>query len=216
MPLTLYFHPLSSFCWKVLVGLYELGIPFEKKLLADLSDEAERAAFAAVWPLLKFPVLRDEANGRTIPESTIILEYVDRRTRDTARLIPLDPGRALECRLRDRIYDSYIHAPMQKLVGDRLRPESSRDPYGVEQARAQLDTAYALCDDQLREGPWATGADFTLADCAAFPALFYGNKVAPFVGRWHNLTAYLERLQHRPSAARVLEEAGPYLSMFPG
>lgn len=215
MSMTLHFHPLSSFCWKALIGLYELEIPFEKHLV-DLSNDAARAAFARLWPIAKFPVLRDDGRDRTVPESTIILEYVDRVSRGHVHLIPADPERALECRLRDRMYDLYIHLPMQKIVGDKLRPEAMRDPFGVEQARAQMETAYALADEQLREGPWAMGADFTLADCAALPALFYGNKVVPFGGRWKNVETYLERLKGRASVARVLEEARPYFSMFPG
>jgi glutathione S-transferase len=215
MSLTLYYHPLASFCWKALIGLYELGVPFEKHLV-DLSDPTARAAFTRLWPIAKFPVLRDEARDRTVPESTILLEYVERLSDGPRRLIPQDPERALECRLRDRIYDTYIHAPMQDIVGDRLRSEGARDPLGVEQARAQMETAYAIADEQVRGGPWAMGADFTLADCAAMPALYYGNKVAPFEGRWNNLTAYLECLKRRPSVARVLEEAEPYFHMFPG
>ncbi|HEY3801936.1 MAG TPA: glutathione S-transferase family protein [Kofleriaceae bacterium] len=204
MTLTLHYHPLSSFCWKALVGLYELDVPFEKHLV-DLSDADARAAFARLWPLAKFPVLRDGANDRTVPESTIILEYVG-----GARLIP-----NLECRLRDRLYDSYIHVPMQRIIGDRLRPADARDAFGVDQARAQIEAAYALVDDHVRVGPWAMGNDFTLADCAAMPALFYANKVAP-IARWTHVAAYLERLQARPSVARVLREAEPYFAMFPG
>ena len=215
MSLTLHFHPLSSFCWKALIGLYELEIPFEKHLV-DLSNDAARAAFARLWPIAKFPLLRDDARDRTIPESTIILEYIDGVSRRSARLIPTDPERALECRLRDRIYDLYIHLPMQKIVLDKLRPEDERDPPGVEQARAQMEAAYGLADEPLREGPWAMGADFTLADCAAFPALFYGDKVVPLGGRYKNLEAYLERLKGRASVARVVEEARPYFGMFPG
>jgi glutathione S-transferase len=213
--MTLYFHPLSSFCWKVLIGLYELEIPFEKHLV-DLSNDAARAEFVRLWPIGKFPVLRDGARDRTIPESTIILEYIDGLSPVGARLFPTDSGRALECRLRERLYDAYIHLPMQKIVGDKLRPEDKRDPLGVEQARAQMETAYALADEQLGGGPWVMGADFTIADCAAFPALFYGDKVAPFGARWRNVAAYLERLGGRPSVERVLQEAGPYLRMFPG
>ncbi len=213
MSMTLFFHPLSSFCWKALIGLYELEVPFEKHLV-DLSNEAERAAFLRLWPLGKFPVLVD--GDRTVPESTIILEYIDRSGAGKSRLIATDPDRALECRLRDRLYDTYIHLSMQKVVGDKLRPADRRDPLGVEQARQQMETAYALVDEQLRGGPWAMGADFTLADCAAFPALYYGDKVAPFGDRRPNVAAYLERLKGRPSVARVLEEAGPYLKMFPG
>src|SRR5580700_6982386 len=105
---------------------------------------------------------------------------------------------------------------MQKIVGDNLRPEGKRDPVGVEQARAQMEAAYALADEQLGEGPWAMGADFTMVDCAALPALFYGDKVAPLDARWPKVTAYLERLKGRPSVARVLAEAEPYFQMFPG
>ncbi|HEY6461995.1 MAG TPA: glutathione S-transferase family protein [Polyangiaceae bacterium] len=215
MKLTLHYHPLSSYCWKALVGLYELDLPFEKHLV-DLSNDAERAAFAALWPLAKFPVLRDHDHDRTVPESSILLEYADSLRPGGLRLVPADPARALTCRLRDRFYDLYVHAPMQKIVGDKLRPEGKRDPFGVEQARAQLETAYGVADDQLREGPWAMGADFTLADCSAMPALHYGNRVAPFGGRWKNVAAYLARLEKRPSVARVLEEAKPYMTMFPG
>jgi glutathione S-transferase len=214
VPLTLHFHPLASFCWKALIGLYELDVPFEKHLV-DLSNPAARDEFTRLWPLAKFPVLRDEARRRTVPESTTLLEYVDRVSTGPRRLIPADPDLALECRLRDRLYDLYIHLPMQKVVGDRLRPAEARDPLGVEQARAQMETAYAVADEHVRLGPWAMGADFTLADCAAMPALFYANKVAPFEGRWKNLEAYLARLEARPSVARVLREAEPYFHMFP-
>jgi len=213
--LTLHFHPLSSFCWKALIGLYELEVPFEKHLV-DLSDGEARAAFARLWPIAKFPVLHDAAGDRTVPESTILLEYVDRLSRSTRRLIPAELDGALECRLRDRLYDLYVHLPMQKIVGDRLRPEGQRDAFGVAQARAQIETAYALIDDQSHTGPWAMGAEFTLADCAAMPALFYANKVVPLDARWKNVAAYLERLKSRASVARVLQEAEPYFKMFPG
>src|ERR1700722_15245792 len=108
MSMTLHFHPLSSFCWKALIGLYELEIPFEKHLV-DLSNESARAAFAGLWPVAKFPVLGDDARGRPIPESTTILEYIDRLHARPSRLIPVDPDRALECRLRDRLFDLYVH-----------------------------------------------------------------------------------------------------------
>jgi glutathione S-transferase len=214
MSLTLHYHPLASFCWKALIGLYELGIPFEKHLV-DLADTDARAAFARLWPLAKFPVLRDDGRGRTVPESTILLEYVDRLSDGPMPLIPRDPERALECRLRDRLFDTYVHASMQKIVGDRLRPADARDALGVEQARAQLETAYALLEEQVGDGPWAMGDDFTLADCAAMPALYYANEVASFEGRWKKVAAYLERLRRRPSVARVLDEAKPYFHMFP-
>ncbi len=213
--LTLYFHPLASYCWKALIGLYELDLPFEKHIV-DLSNAAARDAFARIWPLAKFPVLRDGARDRVVPESTVILEYADGLVTGPRRLIPADPEAALRCRLLDRLFDSYVHQSMQTIVGDRLRPAEARDAFGVERAQAQLEAAYALLDAQVGAGPWGTGAAFTLADCAAMPALFYANKVAPFAGRWNNLTAYLQRLEGRPSVARVLREAEPYMQLFPG
>lgn len=214
MSITLHYHPLSSFCQKVLVGLYEMDVPFEKHFV-DLADAAARAALLALWPVGKFPVLTDAARRATVPESTIILEYVDQHYARWTHLVPTDPDAARECRLRDRFYDLYVNVPMQKIVGDKLRPEGARDPLGVEQARAQLATAYAVADDQLRDGPWAMGEAFTVVDCAAAPALFYASKVVPFGERAH-LAAYYARLLARPSVARVLDEARPYLAMFPG
>ncbi|HEY4012800.1 MAG TPA: glutathione S-transferase family protein [Polyangiaceae bacterium] len=215
MSLTLYFHPLSSFCHKALIGLYDLDVPFDKRLV-DLSDPVDRAAFVGLWPIGKFPVLQDEAQGLVLPESTIILEYLDARCASERRLIPRDPDQARDCRLRDRFFDLYIHLPMQKIVGDRIRPADQRDPYGVAQAKSQLETAYAIADGWVGAGPWALGDAFTMADCAAAPALFYANKVAPFGADRKNLAAYFARLEARPSYARVLEEAKPYLSHFPG
>jgi len=213
MSLTLHYHPLSSFCHKVLIGLYELGLAFDKQLV-DLGNPSERAAFAALWPMAKFPVLHDHAAQRVVPESTIILEYLDQRSSGTPRLIASDPTRALECRLRDRLYDLHIHLPMQKIVGDIRRPDGQHDPLGVAQARAQIQAAYAIADAQLRDTAWAAGGAFSMADCAAAPALFYANKVVPFAAHPH-ITAYFARLSARPSYARVLEEAQPYMAMFP-
>jgi glutathione S-transferase len=215
MSLTLHYHPLSSFCQKVLIGLYELELAFDKHLV-NLGDPASRAAFLTLWPLGKFPVIRDEARNRTIGESTIILEYLDRHCAAAPRLIPAGAEQALECRLWDRFYDSYVQVPMQKIVGDRLRPEGKHDPLGVEQARAQLATAYTVADAALAGRAWAAGDAFSMADCAAAPGLFYANKVAPFGDDHRHLASYFARLTARPSYARVLEEARPYLAMFPG
>ncbi|MEO7329625.1 MAG: glutathione S-transferase family protein [Minicystis sp.] len=215
MSLMLHYHPLSSFCQKVLIGLYELELPFEKHLV-DLGNEAARAAFLKLWPMGKFPVLRDDARRQTLPESTIILEYLDTRCAPVPRLIPTDPTRALECRLRDRFYDLHVQLPMQKIVGDRNRPEAQRDPLGVEQAQSQLKAAYAVAEAQLGERGWAAGETFGLADCAAAPALFYARRLVPFTEAHPRLEAYFARLSARPSYARVLEEAKPYMAMFPG
>ena len=213
MSLTLHFHPLASFCQKALIALYENDTPFTPKLV-DLGNEAERAALLNLWPIGKFPVLRDEARNQTIPESSIVIEYLDRHYAGRVRFIPDDADRAWQTRLRDRFYDLYVHEPMQKIVLDRLRPADKTDPPGVEEARARLRTSYGMIDREMAAATWAMGDAFSLADCAAAPALFYANEVMPFDG-YKNVAAYFDRLKARPSYARVLKEAEPYFAMFP-
>jgi glutathione S-transferase len=214
MSLTLHLHPLASYCWKALIALYENGTPFAPHFV-DLGDEAERAALLKLWPIGKFPVLRDEARQQTVPESSVIIEYLDRYYPGATQFIPADPDLAWQTRLRDRFYDLYVHLPMQKIIGDRLRPDGNRDPHGVEEARAQLQTSYRVIEAQMAEGGWAMGDAFGLADCAALPPLFYGNMVEPFGETNKKVTAYFERLKARPSVARVLKEAEPYFNMVP-
>jgi glutathione S-transferase len=218
MSLTLHYHPLSSFCWKVLVALYENGTPFAPNSV-DLGDPEERAALLKLWPIGKFPVLRDEARNETVPESTIIIDYLDRHYPGRTSFIPENAELARQTRLRDRFFDLYVHLPMQKIVGDRLRPADRKDPHGVEEARARLRTSYDMIDQQMAQGiargPWTMGEAFTLADCSAWPALFYGNMAEPFGASRKHLTAYVERLKVRPSVARVMEQAEPYFHMVP-
>jgi glutathione S-transferase len=214
MSLKLYFHPLSSFCQKVLVALYENGTPFEPRII-DLSKPSEAAELGALWTMRKFPVLRDEAMDRTVPESSIIIEYLDRHYPGGTRFLPADPDLARQTRMLDRFFDLYLELPMQKIVGDRLRPADKRDPFGVEQARAQLQTALGMVDRDMATRTWATGDTFGMADCAAAPALYYANLVAPFAGTHRQASAYLDRLMHRPSFARAVEEAEPYRKFFP-
>ena len=213
MSLTPHFHPLASYCHKALIALYENDTPFTPNQV-NLGDEGERAALLELWPIGKFPVLRDDARDQTIPESTIIIEYLDRYYPSGVRLIPAEADLALQVRLRDRFYDLYVHEPMQRIVGDRLRPLGKKDPYGVEEARARLRTAYGMIDREMATRAWAMGDMFSLADCAAAPALFYANEVLPFEEN-ANVVAYFNRLKGRPSYARVLKEAEPYLAMFP-
>lgn len=214
MNLVLHYHPLSSYCWKVLIALYENDTAFEGKLL-NLGDPAEREAFARLWPLTKMPVLVDEAHDQAIPETSIIIEWLDRHRRGATRFLPEDPDLARDVRLWDRIYDLYVQGPMQRIIADRLRPVEHKDPYAVEQERTSLRTAMAMVDEHAATRHWATGEHFTLADCAAAPALFYADKVEPFEGRWPNAAVLLERLKARPSVARVLREAEPYFQYFP-
>lgn len=212
MSLTLYFHPLSSFCHKVLVALYETGTPFEPRIVDLMGNAAE---FKKIWPIGKIPVLRDEARDRTIPETSIIIEYLAQHFPGKTQLIPADPDRARQMRLRDRFYDLYVNMPMQKVVTDRLRPEGRNDPYGVDEAKALLRTTYGMIEQDMASSTWVMGDSFTMADCAAAPALFYANMAVPFGAEHKNVAAYLQRLMERPSYARVLKEAQPYFALIP-
>ncbi|MER9056107.1 glutathione S-transferase family protein [Mesorhizobium sp. M0904] len=214
MSLIMHLHPLASFCWKPLIALYENGTPFTS-VVVDLGNEQSRAAFLKLWPLGKMPVLRDEALDRTVPESTIVIEYLNAYYPGPVELIPADFDLARQTRLADRFYDFYVQEPMQKIVGDRLRPEGKTDPFGVEQARAQLRSSYAIIEQDMQSRIWAAGASFTMADCAAAPALFYANKVEPFGDEYPAVRRYHDRLLQRPSVARVIEEAQPYFKLFP-
>ncbi|GLH78750.1 glutathione S-transferase [Bradyrhizobium sp. SSBR45G] len=214
MSLTLYYHPLSSFCWKVLIALYENDVPFTPKLV-KFGDADERAAFLKLWPIGKFPVLYDEQLQRMIPESSIIIEYLDQHRAGATRFIPEESDLALRTRLRDRFLDLYVHMPTQAIVFDRLRPADARDPSGVAEARARLRTSYTMLEAELPPAGWAMGDRFTLADCAALPALFYADKVEPLDDGLRTVGAYLDRLKARPSVARVLTEAEPFFHLFP-
>lgn len=214
MTLTLYYHPLSSYCWKVLIALYEIDAQFTPHLV-DLGDEKAAAAFRKLWPLARFPVLHDDASGALVPESSIIIEYLAKRYAGPPHLIPEDADLAREVRLADRFFDTYVMTPMQKIVGDRLRPAAGKDPHGVDAARALLETALTMVDVDMADKRWAAGATLTMADCAAAPSLYYANKVAPFAGKHTVAARYLERLKERPSFARVLKEAEPYAHFFP-
>jgi len=212
MSLTLHEHPFASYCWKALVALYERDVPFERN---QIDDEADRAQLAELWPMASMPVIEDTAAGIALPESTIVVEYLD-RFGDAPPLIPTEPEAALRARLWDRVMDGRVQTPMQKVVLDNLRPEGTGDPHGVEEARAALDQIYPVLDEQLRGGGWLAGPDFTLADCAAAPALFY----ARLVRRWDeeglaDLTRYYGTLAARPSVARVIDEARPFREFFP-
>ncbi|HET9069994.1 MAG TPA: glutathione S-transferase family protein [Amaricoccus sp.] len=216
MTLTLHYHPLASFCHKALIALDELGLGFEP-VVVDLFDPDSRAAFARVWPLLKFPVLEDGARGATVGESTAIIEYLDafQVRGHGGGMIPADPDLAWRARMWDRIIDQYVHVPMQKIVTDAIRPDGGRDPHGVAEARAGLAEAYRFLEAELPASPWALGADFGLADCAAAPALFYADVVQPLGPGEPRLKAYLDRLVRRPSYNRVLVAAAPFFPMFP-
>jgi len=208
----LYAHPFSSYCQKVLIALYENATPFELRLLA-LGDEQVAAEHAALWPLKRMPVLVDE--GRTVVEATIIIEHLGIHHPGPVRLIPDDPRDALDVRMMDRFFDNYVMTPMQKIVGDALRAPDDRDRRGVADAWTTLDTAYRWLDDAMTGREWAAGSSFSLADCAAAPALFYADWSHPIGTTLSNVHGYRRRLLARPSFARAVDEARPYRPNFP-
>lgn len=215
MSLKLYYHPLSSYCWKALIALYEGDVHFEREIV-NLGDEAERAAFLKLWPIGKFPLLTDSATGAVVPESSIIIEYLQDNAPGFPALIPQDKKLALEARLKDRFYDHYVHTPMNVFTQDRLRPKDARDFLGLAQAERMLRTAYAVANHEIAAKHWALGESFTIADCSAFPALYYADRYVPIGPEHPALAAYLARLHERPSVNRAFKEAAPFMHMFPG
>lgn len=212
MSLVLHAHPFSSYCQKVLTALYENATPFSLKELT-FTDEAAVAEFGALWPIKRMPVLVDD--GRPVMESTIIIEHLGLRHPGNSRLIPADLVAALDVRFMDRFFDNYVMTPMQRIVLDRIRPEDNRDPYSVTEARNLLETAYRWLDERMKGRIWAAGNDFSLADCAAAPSLFYADWSHAIPETLQHLRAYRARLLQRPSFARAVDEARPYRHFFP-
>ena len=167
-----------------------------------------------IWPIGQFPVLRDEAHDRLVPESSIIIEYLDRHYPGRTQFLPADPDLARQARFRERFFDLHVQQAMQKIVTDRVRPAGQSDPFGVEQARVKMKTALALVEEDIGEA-WAMGETFGVVDCAAAPALWYADKVVPFEPNYPKTAKYLARLSARPSFARALKEAEPYMKNFP-
>ena len=210
MTIELFAHPFSSYCQKALIAFYENGIPFEFRMLEDPGVGEE---FATLWPIKRFPILRED--GRVVMEASVIIEYLQVRHPGPVRLIPDDPDLALQARMLDRVFDNYVMTPQGKFVFDALRPEGARDPHGVEEARRMLDTTYAWLDQHLEGRTWAAGETFSLADCAAAPSLFYADWTHPIPERHRNLTAYRARLLERPSFAHAVDEARRFRHYFP-
>jgi glutathione S-transferase len=210
--LTVYGHPISSYTWKVLIALYENDTPFEHVTI----DQNTYAEFIALWPVGKFPVLRDAGRGTLVTETSVIIEYLDLYYPGRTRFLPTEPGSALEVRRWDRIFDNYVNTPIAKIVTDRLRPEGERDARGVEEARRLIRSAYTVIEPQLEGREFIAGGGFTLADCAAAPALWYGVRNAPLDRPYPRIAAYLERLKARPSFARAVKESEPLFHIYPG
>lgn len=205
-------HPFSSYCQKALIALYENDIAFEFRMLGpDQPDNG--AAIVTLWPIGKFPLLQD--GDVSVPESSIIIEYLQIHHPGPVRMIPDDPVAGLEVRRLDRFIDNYIGTPQQKLVSDALRPDEHKDPAGVADAKVALDKAYGWLNTHMADREWASGDGFSLADCAAAPHLFYAHHSQPIAPHFGHLLAYRQRLLARPSFARAVDEARPWRPYFP-
>lgn len=209
--LTLYGHPISSFTWKTLIALYENATPFTSITV----DQDSYADFIAKWPMGKFPILIDDDRKRTVTETSVIIEYLDIYYPGRIRFVPQDIDTALEVRRWDRVFD-HLNVTMSKIVVDNIRPAGQRDPYGVEEAKRIIRGVYGVVETQLGAHEFIAGDSFTMADCAAAPALWYGVRNAPLDGAFPRVAAYLERLKARPAFARALKESEPLFHLYPG
>jgi glutathione S-transferase len=209
---SLFAHPFASYCQKVLIALYENGTDFTYRKIGP-DDPAAMSELELLWPLKKFPVLLDQ--GRTYVESSVIIEYLGMRHPGAAILIPRDAEKALEVRMLDRFFDNYVMTPMQRIVADFLRAAGERDPVGVREAHASLETAYGWLNGVMDKRAWAAGETFTLGDCAAAPSLFYADWVHEIGAQHPRVREYRARLLAHPSVARTVEEARPFREFFP-
>lgn len=213
MSLRFHFHPLSSYCHKALIALYENGTEFEPVVL-NLMDPEAAARFRKISPFGKMPVLEDTKRGHIVNEATIVIEYLDEHYRGRVKFIPADADQGWQTRMWDRFFDNYLHDSMQRVVADSFRADGSHDPYTVEQCKKRIFEVYDYLERHMKGREWI-GADFSLADCAAAPALFYANTIYPLGKQYPESRAYLGRLMTRPSYARALEEAEPFFNFFP-
>jgi len=214
MSYALFAHPFSSYCWKALIALYEKDLPFDYRMV---EGDGVMEALRAVWPLGKFPVLVDDGEAAPLPviESTTIIEYLDLRHYERAPLIPALPADALDVRFMDRVFDNHVMTPMNAIVQEYLIDKEAPDRARIGKAEQALDSIYGWLDARLANGSWACGEHFSLADCAAAPALFYADWVRPIPESLGALRAYRARLNAHPSVARCIEEARPYRGYFP-
>jgi glutathione S-transferase len=210
--LALYGHPFSSYTQKVLIALYENGTPFEFRCIGPETPQ-HAGEWLRRWPLRKFPLLVD--GDRDLVESSIIIEYLQIAHPGPARLLPADPLAALDVRFLDRFFDLHVMDAMQVAVSSKLGRIPMKSEEGLTLARERLDPAYAWLDKLLAGRTWAAGQDFTLADCAAAPSLFYADWVHRIPEDFRALRAYRARLLARPSFARAVDEARPFRSYFP-
>jgi len=212
MTVAIYGHPFSSFTWKALIAAYARDVRFEFRMI-DPDHPNHAARMATLAPTGQFPALVD--GGKEVVESNAIIDYLDLFHGSGAPLIPEDRREAVEARMLADVFDDYVHLPMQRIVGNALRPEENRDPTGVDEAHRMIERCYAWLENRLQPGQWASAGRFTIADCSAAPALFYADWVHPIEDRFPTLAAYRARLLAHPAVARVVDEARPYRAFFP-
>ncbi|MES2490849.1 MAG: glutathione S-transferase family protein [Pseudomonadota bacterium] len=213
MSLVIYGHPFSSYTQKVLIALYENKTQFEFRCVGDPNEKQHTADWLKRWPLRKFPVLVD--GERNIAETSIIIEYLQLAHPGPVRLIPTDPMTALDVRFFDRFFDLHVMNAAQHAVDGALTGDPVKRKDGMALAVEKLERAYAWLEGELAGKTWATGADFTMADCAAAPFLFYADWTHQISEAYPLLRAYRTRLLARPSVVRAVDEARPFRSYFP-
>lgn len=208
----LYFSYPSPYCQKVLIALYEKKIAFVGKLV-NLMDTADRAEYQAIYPLGKVPLLVTDDN-KIVPESSIIIEYLD-QMQPLPRLIPDELDQARTVRLWDRLADQYLCTPVMSMLLESRKPQAQQDAANIERWSRTLGTMYRMMDDQLARYPYLAGMEFSMADCAALPALYYSSQFASLKG-FSRLAAYFDNLMLRASVMRVTDDAAPHVKAMLG
>lgn len=203
----LYFSYPSPYCQKVLIALYEKKIAFVGKLV-NLMDAADKAEYQSVYPLGKVPLLVTDDN-KVVPESSIIIEYLD-QVQPIPHLLPLDLDHARSVRLWDRMADQYLCAPVMNMLLESRKPTAEQNAADIERWSRTLGTMYRMMDDQLGRYPYLAGMEFSMADCAALPALYYSSQFASLKS-FSRLSAYFENLMLRASVMRVVDDAAPHV-----
>jgi glutathione S-transferase len=200
----LYYNPLSTFAQKALIALYEKQVAFEP-VLVNLGSPEAKAEYQKIYPIGKVPMLKP-SEDHMIPESSIIIEYLDGHYQTGTRLIPDGVDAARKVRFMDRMSDLYLDEPVVKLLFQKIGIRSYSED-DIAQATKYVRISYEAMEKHLEGKDWLCG-EFSMADCAAIPPLFYAQNLASF-SDYRNVVAYYERAKQRPSYVKVLAELVP-------